>query len=54
MRFSNFKKASQDEQRNPTTTTNINYIKKFVRFKRQRLLTKSKYRKKKHTKQYKL
>ena len=30
MRYAHIKKASQDEQQNQTTTTNINYIKKFV------------------------
>ena len=30
MRYANIKKASQDEQQNQTTTTNINYIKKFM------------------------
>ena len=30
MRYVNIKKASQDEQQNQTTTTNINYIKKFM------------------------
>ena len=42
-RYANIKKASQDEQQNQTTTTNINYIKKlYVRFKKQNLLTMSK------------
>ena len=30
MRYANIKKASQDEQQNQTTTTNINYIKSFM------------------------
>ena len=46
MKHANFKKASQDEQQNQTTTTtttNINYTKKFVRFKKkQKLIKKSK------------
>ena len=43
MRYGNIKKASQDEQQNQTTTTtNINYIKKFIYFKKQNLLMKSK------------
>ena len=41
MRFANIKKASQDEQQTQKPTTNINYIKNFVRFKKQNL-TKSK------------
>ena len=28
MRYADFKKASEDERKNQTTTTNINYIKK--------------------------
>ena len=43
MRYASTKKASQDEQQNQTTTTNINFIKNFVRFKKQNLKTKSKY-----------
>ena len=42
MRYADIKKASQYEQQNQTTT-NINYIKKFVRFKKN-LITKSKQR----------
>ena len=30
MRYANIKKASQDEQQNQTTTTNINNVKKFM------------------------
>ena len=30
MRYANIKKASEDEWQNQTTTTNINYIKKFL------------------------
>ena len=41
MRNANIKKASQDEQQNQTTTTNTNYIKNFVRLKKQNLITKS-------------
>ena len=33
MKFSDIKYASQDEQQNQTTTTNINYIKNYVCFK---------------------
>ena len=29
MRFADIKKASENERQNQTTTTNINYIKKF-------------------------
>ena len=39
MRYVNIKKAIQDEQQNQKTTTNINYIKNFVRFKKQNLIT---------------
>ena len=35
MRYADIKKASEDERQNQTTTTNINYIKKFVCFKKQ-------------------
>ena len=42
MRYADIKKAGEDERQNQTTTTNINYIKKFVRFKKQNLITKSK------------
>ena len=42
MRYADIKKASEDERQNQTTTTNINYIKKFVRFQKQNLITKSK------------
>ena len=42
MRYADIKKASEDERQNQTTTTNINYIKKFVRFKKQNVITKSK------------
>ena len=44
MRYADIKKASEDERQNQTTTTNINYIKNFVRFKKQNLITKSKQR----------
>ena len=45
MRYADIRKVSEDEQQNQTTTTtNINYIKKFVRFKKQNLITKSKKR----------
>ena len=47
MRYANIKKASRDEQQNQTTTTNYNHIKHFVRFKKQNLITKSKWRQKK-------
>ena len=30
MRYADIKKASEDERQNQTTTTNINYIKKFI------------------------
>ena len=30
MRYADIKKASEEERQNQTTTTNINYIKKFV------------------------
>ena len=30
MRYADIKKASDDERQNQTTTTNINYIKKFL------------------------
>ena len=30
MRYANIKKASENERQNQTTTTNINYIKKFM------------------------
>ena len=30
MGYADIKKASEDEQQNQTTTTNINYIKKFM------------------------
>ena len=30
MRYDQIKKAGQDQQQNQTTTTNINYIKKFT------------------------
>ena len=30
MRYTDIKKASEDERQNQTTTTNINYIKKFT------------------------
>ena len=41
MRYASIKEASQDEQQNQTTTTtNIN----LVRFKKQNLISKSKYR----------
>ena len=42
MRYANTEKASQEKQQNKTTTTNINYIKKiYVRFKKQKLVTKT-------------
>ena len=41
MGYGNIKKASQEEQQNQTTTTNINYIKNFVRCKKQNLIAKS-------------
>ena len=48
MRYANIKKASQDEQQNQTTTTNINYIKKlYFHLKNQNSITKSKQRQKK-------
>ena len=50
MRYANIKEVSEDEQRNQTTT-NINYIKKFVRFKKQNLITKSTNRPIKQTSQ---
>ena len=43
MRYATIKKAIEAEQQNQTTT-NINYIKNFVRFKNQNLITKSTYR----------
>ena len=30
MRYADIKKASKDDRQNQTTTTNINYIKKFM------------------------
>ena len=30
MRYADIKKASEDERQNQSTTTNINYIKKFM------------------------
>ena len=30
MKYADIKKASEDEEQNQTTTTNINYIKKFM------------------------
>ena len=45
MRCADFKKASEDERQNQTTTTNINYIKKFMsvfKKKKQNLITQSK------------
>ena len=30
MRYADFKKASEDERQNQTTTTNINYIKTYM------------------------
>ena len=45
MRYADIKKTSEDERQNQTTTTNINYIKKFMSvLKKQNLITKSKYR----------
>ena len=44
MRYADIKKAREDERQNQTTATNINYIQKFVRFKKQNLITKSKKR----------
>ena len=43
MRYANIKEASEEEQQNQRTT-NINYIKNFVRFKKQNFITKSTYR----------
>ena len=43
--YANIKKASQDEQQNQTTTTNISYIKNFLSvLKNKNLITKSTYR----------
>ena len=43
MRYADIKKASEDERQNQTTTTNINYIKKFMSLlKKQNLITKTK------------
>ena len=49
MRDANIKKAGQDEQQNQTTatTTNTNYIKNVVHFKKQKLVTKPNQRQKK-------
>ena len=58
MRSANAKKASYDEQQNQTTTTNINFIKKFMSvLKNKKLITKSTYRQiklKSNKKTYKL
>ena len=45
MRYANIKKASQDEQQNQTTTTKINYTKKFICVLKKNLKAKSKNRK---------
>ena len=37
MRYANFKKVSQDEQQNQTTTTDINYIKNFMSVLKKKL-----------------
>ena len=42
MRYANIKKASQDEQQNQKTTTNINYIKNFMSVLKNKTITKSK------------
>ena len=42
MRYANIKKAGQDEQQNQTTTTNINYIKKFMSVLKTKLYNKLK------------
>ena len=42
MRYADSKKASQDEQQNQKTTTKVIYIKNFVSFKKQNLITNSK------------
>ena len=42
MRCAHIKKASQDEQWNQTTTKKISYIKNFMLFQKQHLITKSK------------
>ena len=43
MRYADIEKTSEDERQNQTTTTNINYIKKFMSvLKKQNLITKSK------------
>ena len=42
MRYANIKKASQDKQQNKTTTTNINYIKKFMSVLKNKINNKDK------------
>ena len=42
MRYANIKKTGQDEQQNQTTTTNINYIKKFITILKTKLNNKVK------------
>ena len=42
MRYADIKKASKDERRNQTTTTNINYIKKFMSVIKRKLNNKVK------------
>ena len=41
MRYADIKKASEDERQNQTTTTIINYIKKFMSVLKQQNLKKS-------------
>ena len=42
MRYADIKKASKDEMRNQTTSTNINYIKKFWPFSKTKFNNKVK------------
>ena len=42
MRYSDIRKASEDERQNQTTTTNINYLKKFMSVLKTRLKNKVK------------
>ena len=42
MRYADIKKASEDERQNQTTTTNINYIKKFMSVLKTKLNNKGK------------
>ena len=44
MRYGDIKKASEDEWQNQTTTTNINYIKKFMSVLKKNLINKVKIR----------